>query len=338
MTAIHQAKPSFRRRLLVPLAACLVVLLLTGACNSGVFIDDFLPGRPSAVTLTRAGESVTIPFEADNWGIRNAWSANESLNFSSTDLEGNLQSLPFAEEATGIVRLRNDYFDLEVRKENRRELAICLYENLYDAPIDISLAVGNDYEQKVISFSALATGKYRVDSVAYDWAQFQTYDYSMEEVGSFTVDNTQGNDTVWWIVYPFQDIRRKITFFTSGPVWDDRHYARLLGQPLPTIAIPDAVDGKPVMQDSRAAFGIREQQLETNLDKNVSRRVGIPGGKCQQIEVFVGIVHYNVPYTVHCSNPENGRTRTFSGTLYSDTPTDESFIARTDLITDNTHE
>ena len=330
MTAIHQAISSFRRRLLVPLAACLAVLLLTGACNGDVFIDDFLPDIPS-ISLTEEESHATISFEADNWGICNAYYLPNTLSVHSTDLGGNSQDFPFAEGATGIVRFYSDYFDLEIRKESGRELDICLCENLYDDPVEIILTVGNEYEEKAVSFSALPTGKYRVDSVAYDWAQFSTHDYGLEEVATISIDNRQGSDTVWWTVYPFRDIRRKVSFFVPGPAWDETHYTRLLGQPLPTIAIPDVVDGKPVMQDTRVAFGIQEQQLETDLDKDVSHLVPVPGGKHQRIDVFVGIVDYSVPYTVYCSNPENGRTRTFSGTLYSDTPTDQHFITRTDL-------
>lgn len=329
MTAIKRTLQSLRLRLAAPLA-CLAIALLAGACNSDVFINDFLPGEPPAVSLAGVGESVTISFEADNWGIRNAYYLPNNLDVYSTDLDGNSRNFPFAEGATGIVRFRSDYFDFEVRKESRRELKMCLFENLYDNPVDITLAVGNEYEEKAISLSVLPTGKYRVDSVAYDWKQFSTHDYTVEEVASFTIDNRQGSDTVWWTVYPFRDIRRKISFFSPGPVWDETHYTRLLGQPLPAIAIPDVVDGKPVMQDTRVAFGIQEQQLETDLDKDASRLVGVPGGKHQRIDVYVGIVHYDVPYTVYCSNPENGRTRTFSGTLYSDCPTPEHFITRTD--------
>ena len=84
------------------------------------------------------------------------------------------------------------------------------------------------------------------------------------------------------------------------------------------------------MRDTRATFSLGEQDLSAGLDKTFSTRVPVPGGKYMEVGVYVSVENYTVPFTLHCSNPDNGRTRTFSGKLTSDRPYDY-FYTRTDL-------
>ena len=311
-------------------AGLLSLLLAAGGCNGDVFIDDFMPGNPPSVTIERAGETVKIPFEADNWGIYGLGSIYSSFGVQVTDLEGNALLLPLEEGQTGIVRIVDDYLDLEAVKRGGREVELTLRENLYDDSLELNLDVGNVYEMKSIPLRLAPGSKYRVDSVAYDWSQFFTYDYKAEWVYSLIVDNTLAADTVWVNIRPYEKAVRRVRFSIPGQVMPADYYTTILGNPLPEVAIPDVEGGKPVMRDTRATFSLGEQDLPAGLDKNFSARVPVLAGKKMEVGVYVSVENYSVPFTLHCSNPDNGRTRTFSGELSSDRPYDY-FYTRTDL-------
>lgn len=311
--------------------AGLFFLLIAGSgCNGDVFIDNFMPGNPPAVTIERAGETVKIPFEADNWGIYGLGSIYGSFGVQVADLEGNALQLPLEEGQTGIVRIVDDYLDLEAVKRGGREVELTLWENLHDDSLELTLDVGNVYETKSIPLRVAPGSKYRVDSVAYDWSQFHTYDYKAEWVYSLMVDNTMSADTVWVTIRPYEKAVRTVCFSIPGQLMPADYYTTLLGTPLPEVAIPDVEGGKPVMRDTRATFSLGEQDLPAGLDKTFSARVPVPGGKNMEVGVYVSVENYSVPFTLHCSNPDNGRTRTFSGKLTSDRPYDY-FYTRTDL-------
>ena len=314
-------------------AAGLMLLALAGSgCNGDVFIDEFMPGEPPSVSIGRAGETVTVPFEADNWGIYNLGSIYSSFRVGVTDLEGNALYLPLEEGQTGIVivRIIDDFLDLEAVKRNGREVELTLRENLYDAPVELDLEVGNMYETKTIPLRVAPGSKYRVDSVAYDWSQFFTYDYKAEWVYSIRVDNTMGTDTIWPSIRPYEGVVRSVRFSIPGTVMPADYCTTILGNPLPEVLIPDVEDGQPVLRDTRAFFWLTDQDLPSDLDETFAARVPVPGGKYMEVGVYVTVENYTVPFTLHCSNPDNGRTRTFSGTLTSDRPYDYFYI-RTDL-------
>ena len=311
-------------------AGLLLLLFAGGGCNGDVFIDDFMPGNPPSVSIEQEGATVTIPFEEDNWGIHSLGSIYSSFGVQVTDLEGNDLYLPMEEGQTGIVRTIDDFLDLEVVKRNGREVELTLRENLYDNPVELDLVVGNRYEEKTIPIRAASGSKYRVDSVAYDWSRFSTYDYKAEWVYSIIVDNTQGTDTTWAHVRPYEKAVRRVRFSIPGEVMGKDYYTTLLGDSLPEVAIPDVADGKPVVQDTRATFDLEEQDLPVDLDKDFTVLVPVPGGKNMEVSAYVSVEHYDVPFVIHCSHPYSGRTRTFSGTLSSDRPYDYFYI-RTEL-------
>ena len=313
-------------------AGLLFLALAWGGCNSGVFIDEFMPGEPPSVSLAQVGESATIPFEADNWGIfaLRSYYMQGTFRTWATDLEGYSISFPLDEGQLGVVHTQDDFFDLQIEKKNRHELSVTLHENLYDNPVELSLLVGNRYEEKTIPLRVAPGSKYRVDSVSYDWSQFFTYDYKAEWVYSLIVDNTLGTDTVWPNIRPYEKAVRRVCFFIPGQVMPADYYTTILGNPLPEVTIPDVEDGQPVLRDTRAVFDLEEQNLPAGLDKTFSVRVPVPGGKKMEVAAYVSIENYTVPFTLHCSNPDNGRTRAFSGTLDSDRPYDY-FYTRTDL-------
>ncbi len=306
-------------------AGTLLLALSMGACNGDIFIGNYLPEVPS-LRIERVGEPVVVPFEADNWGILWGYYVDASFNTWATDLEGNVLDLPMQEGQLGIMHIQDDFFDLQVEKKDRREMSVTLLENLYDYPIEMSLAVGNQYVEKRIPLTLAPGSKYRVDSVAYDWSQFHTYDYGAEEMYGLLVDNTAGTDTVWVDIYPYKYAARIVRFSIPGVVMSENYYTTILGDPLPEVTIPDIEDGQPVLQDTRATFNLHEQDLPTGLDKNFSARVPVPGGKNMKVGVYVTIENYTVPFTLHCSNPDSGRKRTFSGTLTSDRPYDYFYV------------
>ena len=63
-------------------------------------------------------------------------------------------------------------------------------------------------------------------------------------------------------------------------------FSRLLGIPLPEIIIPDIVDSKPVINETKVTFGIRDQQLKTDLDKELTVDVTIDGFDNRKIKIF----------------------------------------------------
>ena len=311
-------------------AGLLLLLFAGGGCNGDVFIDDFMPGEPPTVSIGQEGETVTIPFEADNWGICSLSSFYNPFGVQVTDLEGNDLHLPMEEGQTGIVRTIDDFLDLEAVKRNGREVELTLRENLYDNPVELDLVVGNGYEEKTIPVRVASGSKYRVDSVAYDWSRFFTYDYKAEWVYSIIVDNTQATDTTWAHIRPYEKAVRRVRFSIQGEVMGKDYYTTILGAPLPEVPIPDVVDGKPLLRDTRVTFDPDEQDLPVDLDKDFTVLVPVPGGKKMEVGAYVSVEHYDVPFVIHCSHPHSGRTRTFSGTLSSDRPYDY-FYTLTDL-------
>ena len=127
------------------------------------------------------------------------------------------------------------------------------------------------------------------------------------------------------------------------------YYTTILGAPLPEVPIPDVVDGKPLLRDTRVTFDPDEQDLPVDLDKNFTVLVPVPGGKKpvdldknftvlvpvpggkkMEVGAYVSVEYYGVPFVLYCSHPYSGRTRTFCGTLSSDRPYDY-FYTRTEL-------
>ena len=118
-------------------AGLLLLLFAGGGCNGDVFIDDFMPGNPPSVSIGQEGATVTVSFEEDNWGIHSLGSFYGSFGVQATDLEGNDLHLPMEEGQTGIVRIIDDFLDLEAVKRNGREVELTLRENLFDNPVEL---------------------------------------------------------------------------------------------------------------------------------------------------------------------------------------------------------
>lgn len=271
----------------------LTLLLCTG-CNGDVFIDEFLPQAPAPVSLTEEASETTIRFEADNWEVKSIGGPSPS-----------------------------EYLDYRIDKCDGRTLKLSLLQNLYEDPCELTVYVGNDYEQWQITVTLHPTSKYQVDSIAYDWSRFDFYDYMLEAVQELTVINKEGTSPVSWTCYPYQYSKRKVTFtdLHSYKLDEDwlRHY---LGQPLPEITIPDAKDGQPAMGATKASFGIFEQELEVDLDKTFFEEVPVDAGKNIHITVYNNMDTYSVPFTLYASHPRTGKHLEIAGILRSECPVD----------------
>ena len=124
-------------------AGLLLLLFAGGGCNGDVFIDDFMPGNPPSVSIGQEGATVTVSFEEDNWGIHSLGSFYGSFGVQATDLEGNDLHLPMEEGQTGIVRIIDDFLDLEAVKRNGREVELTLRTYDYKAEWVYSIIVDN---------------------------------------------------------------------------------------------------------------------------------------------------------------------------------------------------
>ena len=198
--------------------------------------------------------------------------------------------------------------------------------------IDQTLTQDSTGTMAYLQFEAMGIDQVKTKrSVAY-------IDHNMLQSGAENADDHKYIQSVAakhgiWFSRPGNGICHQVQlerFSIPGQVMPADYYTTILGNPLPEVAIPDVEGGKPVMRDTRATFSLGEQDLPAGLDKNFSARVPVPAGKKMEVGVYVSVENYSVPFTLHCSNPDNGRTRTFSGKLASDRPYDY-FYTRTDL-------
>lgn len=305
-----------------------LVLLLATDCNSDVFIDEFLPEPPAPISLTEEACEATVSFEADNWDLWSVETIRSDLFIS--DEEGNGLSLPIVDGGSDYsIVCRNTFVDFRIEKRNSRTLALNLHENLLDSPIELTLRVGNEYELQPIDITLQPTGKYRIDSIVYDWNKFEYYDNNVEQVDWLTIHNQQGTSPVYWTCYPYRESKRKVHF--ALPSYSEVEEAQLtyyLGSPRPAVPIPDVVNGQPVMGDSEATFSLFEQRLDASLDKNFSVQVEADAGKATNIQVYNALDVYNVPFSFYASHPRTGKRLELHGTLRNESPRDYLIIKK----------
>lgn len=304
--------------------------LATG-CNSGVFIDEFLPEDPAPVLLTEEANEATISFEADNWDVWNI-AGVYNHNYSICDEAGNGLSLPLENGGKDYqIFCQGDYVDFRLEKGDGRTLKLHLYEQLYDEPWQWTIWVGNRYEQHPVYVTLSPTGKYQVDSIVYDWSRFDFYDYELKEVDWVIVLNKNGTDPVNWTCHPFQKSKREVSFYApsngSGYYYplDKEQIARCLGSC--SVPIPDTKDGKPTPAGTQAVFGLPEQEIDVpQLDKDLEVEVPVDAEKDIRITVYNNLDCYRVPFTLYASHPRTGKHLEMPGTLYSKCPVDYMII------------
>ena len=310
----------------VSVSACLVC-----GCNSGVFIEDFMPDVPEKVHLAY-GTPVKITFMSDNWELK------EVRPFGTgkiCDFEGNEtgRHLPFEKGELARVAFSDGFTMFHIDKRNGRELEIVVDENLRNEDSRIFLVVGNEYDSKEIEISLGMSPKYKIDSIRYviDEEDMDdnsyVHDYGAEQVGGAIIDNRHSGDDVSFGFFPYDKSYRKV-LWTTDNFSDILNMIYYFGEDYPEVEIPDYKDGKLVMAGTSAVF-CRDGHYDAGLDRNFSFMVKIPPGKCQQIDVYNSLQEYYVRYTMHASVPETGKKLTIGGYIKCSNPYDY-FFTRSD--------
>ena len=156
---------------------------------------------------------------------------------------------------------------------------------------------------------------------------FEEYQGNLLVVESYVIKNN-GDTPVKTFVYPYINSVRTISFYNPNVVWNENTFENYLGTTLPLIPIPDIIDNKPIIANTKVAFGIRDQKLETDLDKNLAVEVTISSGERREVIVYNLVERYTVPYRVYISNPRTGKKLEFGGTLTSTKPINYYILKR----------
>ena len=298
----------------------LSMLMFLFCCNSDIFVEDFLPGEQTDVAISETDNSKEINFKSDNWRLIEIVSLmGTPFTTRAYTSDGEPVSFPFGEIEPAIVHCLSDFIDFRAEKKRGDKLQLTLHENLMNADVTMLITVGNDYSQQQIKLLLAPTSKYQIDSVVYNWEELKIHE-AVEEMESTTIDNNLSTP-ISLVVYPFKKSMRRILFYNPTENWEEEQFRRLLGTPLPEITIPDIVDSKPVLHVTNVPFGMKEQELEVPLDKNLSVEVTVDAHDKRRIRILNDIERYSVPYKVYMSNPRTGKKRVFSGELTSRRPT-----------------
>ncbi|WP_299229602.1 hypothetical protein [uncultured Bacteroides sp.] len=303
------------------------ITTLFTCCNSGVFIDNFISEYPDTCHVVN-GKPYKLNFDSDNWNVLNVYSMT-SLNYDIYDLDGNKTNnrLPLENGETAIISYRSTYYKFHIEKRNSKEIIITCDKNLENYPISFSMVVGNQYTRRTINVLLNPTNKFVIDKVEYDFENdFYYSNYVVEQVDGMTVNNSNSEGPITLHLYPFKNSLRKIKF---AP--DDyeifKNMDKILGENLAEIPIPDIVDEKPVVRNTKATFGLKEQSFWTGrLDKDFMVSTTVQPGETKNIEVYNNIEEFHVNYRVYASNPDTGEEYIFKGRLYSEDPFDYLMI------------
>ncbi|WP_304407916.1 hypothetical protein [Bacteroides acidifaciens] len=87
---------------------------------------------------------------------------------------------------------------------------------------------------------------------------------------------------------------------------------------LPEIVIPDIINQeKPVLGNTKIPFGIKQQYIAADVDKDKAVEVKIDAHDKRKVVVYNYLERYEIPLKVYASNPITGGKREFSAFLYS---------------------
>ena len=278
----------------------LITLISITGCNGDVFVEDFLPGGHEEFTISENDNIKEIDFKSDNWRLNKiACNISDYFTINAYTHTGEPANYPFDEKELGTIHYTSDYIDFYVEKVSGNKLKVTLNENLHNENAELLIIVGNEYKEEYIKMVLAPTSKYQIDSVVYDWGKFEIYEGNLKEMENLIVYNKFSSSPVTIKVYPFRKSTHEISFYDPTLPWDKEVFSRLFGIPLPEITIPDIVDSKPVLNETKVTFGIRDQQLKTNLDTEFSAEVTIGGFDNRKIRVFNVLKIYSVPYSIY---------------------------------------
>lgn len=311
----------------------LSILIFLAGCNGDIFIDEYMPKGQNEITLTETENSKEIKFKSDNWSLNSVMcETNESYTTTVYTIDGKETYLPFGENELGTIHYTSDYMDVRVEKKSSNKIKVILTENLMNENVRILIGVGNGFKYDNIEVLLAPTQKYQIESVVYDFNKFETYRERLKEMHAIHIGNSS-SFPISKPFYPFRESTHDINFTSPSVPWDEDIFSKLLGIPLPEITIPDVVDGKPVLLDTKVAFGIREQQLDTNLDRELTVDVTIDAFDNRVVIVYNVMKSYSVPYKVYLSNHRTGKRLTFAGTLNIEEPID--YFIRKKIVDEN---
>ena len=298
-------------------------------CNSDVFIDNFISEYPDTCRVEN-GKPYKLNFDSDNWDILNVYCMT-SLNYDIYDLDGNKTNnrLPLENGETAIISYQSTYYKFFIKKRNNQEIIIQCDKNLENYPISFSMVVGNQYTRRTINVLLNPTNKFVIDRVEYDFEDDFYYSNNIvEQVDGMTVNNSGSEESpVTLNFYPFKNSLRRIRLYPENyEIFNNLD--KILGENLAEIPIPDIVNGKPVIQGTKATFGLKEQSFLTGrLDKDFTVSITVPPGETKKIEVYNYIEEFAANYKVYASNPDTEEEYIFKGRLYSDDPFDYLMIS-----------
>lgn len=87
---------------------------------------------------------------------------------------------------------------------------------------------------------------------------------------------------------------------------------------LPEIVIPDIINQeKPILGNTKIPFGIKQQYIAADVDKDKAVEVKIDAHDKRKVVVYNYLERYEIPLKVYASNPITGGKREFSAFLYS---------------------
>ena len=297
------------------------------SCNSEVFIDNFISEYPDTCHVEN-GKPYKLNFDSDNWDVLNIYSMT-SLNYDIYDIDGNKKKnrLPLENGETAIISSQSTYYKFRIEKRNSKEIIISCDKNLYNSPLSLSIEVGNQYTRRTINVLLDPTNKFVIDRVEYDFEKdFYYSNYVVEQVDGMTVNNSNSEGPITLNFYPFKNSLRKIRFYPDNyEIFNNLN--KILGENLAEIPIPDIVNEKPVIQDTKVTFGLKEQSFWTGrLDKDFMVSTTVQPGETKNIEVYNNIEEFHVNYRVYASNPDTGEEFIFKGRLDSEDPFDYLMI------------
>ena len=312
---------------------CLSILIFLAGCNGDIFIDEYMPKGQNEITISETDNSKEIKFKSDKWSLNNVvCETSESYTTTAYTIDGKETYLPFGEKELGSIHFTSDYMDVRVEKKSGNKLTVTLNENLMNENIRMLIGVGNGIKYDDIEVLLAPTQKYQIENIVYDWDKFEKYEGRLKEIHAILIGNSSSSP-VTSPFYPYKESTYDINFTFDTVVEDEDTFSRLLGTPLPEITIPDVVDGKPVLNDTKVAFGIREQQFDTNLDKELSVDVTIDAFDHRVVIVYNIMRSYFVPYKVYLSNSGTGKKLTVAGTLNIEVPID--YFIRKKIVDEN---
>lgn len=304
----------------ITLIYILLVTIFTG-CNSGIFIEDFITDIPDTCTVEK-DKTYKLHFDSDNWDILNVY-GTKSMLLEIYELDGSTRKdyLPLENGENAIISYEDIYCRFRIEKKNSQEMEIICDKNLNNSPMLLSIEVGNKYVRKTINVSLKPTEKFVIDRVEYDFENdFYHNTDIVEQVDSMTVNNSNSERPVTLNFYPYKNSKRRIKFYPDN-YEKFNNLDKILGENLAEIPIPDIVDGKPVVQNTKVTFGLQEQSFWTGkLDRNLVVQETVNPGETKKIAIYNNIEEFHVNYKVHISNPSTGEKYIFTGRLNSMDP------------------